>query len=282
MGVVTFCSALLTIGLALTARWGTLDVRAPDEAHDSNVPPVSYLVRRYIWSVSLLLWTAIGTAFLVVGPAARLAMRVLAVTAGAQAQGRLTEAQEVVGRISGEGTTSIFFFVGLPAGVVSALAFIVLRRWLPEGRAGGLALGVFLLLVAATRIEPLRSNNEDFDLVGPGWLSIAIYSTMALVQGLAVVSFSGRISRPLPMPGRRISSILPHAVLLALIPAAIGGVAVILAGIVVVAAGRTNLANVLCSPRALAIGRAVVVVGTLVALPGFVSSIVDIAGRGPR
>jgi hypothetical protein len=278
VGIVVLCSVLLVIGLVLTALWGSFELRTPELPEQ---PHVTLRIRRYIWSVSLLLWTAIATALLVAGPAARLAMRVLAVTAGSRAQGHLTEAEEVVGRISGEGTTSIFLFVGLLAGIVSAMVFMVLRRWLPTKRAGGLALGLFLLVVIATRFEPLRTSNEDFDLVGPGWLSITIYSTMALVQGLAVVAFSGRMSRWLPMPGRRITSMLPHAVVLLLIPAAIGGFAVVLAGVVVVAAGRTDLPKIMSSPRVLTVGRAVLVLGMLVALPGFVSSIVDIAGRGP-
>jgi hypothetical protein len=47
------------------------------------------------------------------------------------------------------------------------------HRWLPAGWVGGLASGVLLLVVAGTRLEPLRRGNPDFDLVGPGWLSVA-------------------------------------------------------------------------------------------------------------
>src|SRR5207245_616258 len=127
-------------------------------------------------TVSLLVWTALITAIIVVGPGARLAMRLLAVTAGAGAQGHKTEADEIVGRISVGGTIGIFIFVGLFAGFVSALTFMVVRRWLPSGRLGGIALGVVLLVVMGSRIEPLRANNSDFDLVGPPRLSITIYS----------------------------------------------------------------------------------------------------------
>lgn len=280
MGIVVFCSVLLGVGVALTALWGSIDVRRPDKP-DEDPPSVSHLIRRYLWWVSLLLWTAVSTALLVVGPAARLAMRVLAVTAGAQAQGRLTEADEIVGRISGDGTMSIFIFVGLPAGLLSAATFIVLRRWLPRGRAGGLALGVLLLVVMATRLEPLRTNNEDFDLVGPGWLSILIYVTMGLVQGLAVVAVAGRISRWLPLPAARVTALLPHAVLLLLVPAFFALVIVIPMGVIFVAAGRTKMPVALKSPRMITVGRAVILAGSLVAAPSFVSSLANIAGRGP-
>jgi hypothetical protein len=280
VGIIAFCSVLLAIGLVLTIRWGSHSVTTPDTPEEKGAS-VSYLARRYIWSVSLLLWTGIGTGLLVTGPAARLAMRLLAVAAGSRAQGRLTEAEEVVGRISADGTIGIFVFVGVAAGLLSSLTYVLLRRWLPAGRAGGLALGLILLIVMATRIEPLRPSNEDFDLVGPSWLSIAVYTTMALVQGMAVVAFAGRISHSLPLPAARVTGVLPHLVLVFLIPAAIGGLLVVLAGVIYLATGRTKLPDVLRSSRVIVFGRAAIVIGVLVALPGFVSALADIAGRGP-
>jgi hypothetical protein len=49
-------------------------------------------------------------------------------------------------------------FTGLFFGPVSAAAYLLLRRWLPAGRAGGLAFGTLLLVVAGTRLEPLRRS----------------------------------------------------------------------------------------------------------------------------
>lgn len=279
MGIVVLCSILLGIGIALTIAWGSIEVQPPEATEDPASVP--FLVRRFIWSVSLLVWTAATTAALVVGPAARLAMRVLAVTAGPAAQGRVTEADQIVGRISGEGTQGIFIFVAIPAAGLSAATYLILRRWLPRGWSSGPAVAIFLLVVVATRVDPLRADNPDFDLVGPGWLAILIYSLMALIEGFAVVAFAGRISRLLPLPARRITSLLPHVVLVLLLPTVIGGAIVMLAGVIVVAAGRTELPTMLRSPRALAAGRVVLALGTLVAAPGFVSSLADIAGRGP-
>jgi hypothetical protein len=77
-----------------------------------------------------------------------------------------------VGRISVGGIVGFFLFIGVPFGVAAAAAYLLLRRWLPSGRAGGLALGTLLLLVVGNRIDPLRANNPDFSLVGPAWVAV--------------------------------------------------------------------------------------------------------------
>ncbi len=82
-------------------------------------------------------------------------MRLLAVTAGADAQGRLTEADEIVGRITVSGTLGFVVFTALFAGLASGAAYMLLRRLLPAGRAGGLAYGALLLVVAGARLDPL-------------------------------------------------------------------------------------------------------------------------------
>jgi hypothetical protein len=208
-------------------------------------------------------------------------MRLLAATAGPGAQGRKTEADEIVGRISVGGTIGIFIFIGLFAGFVSVLAFIVVRRWLPGGRLAGVALGVVLLVVLGSRIEPLRTNNPDFDLVGPPWVAIAVFSVMALIQGMAVVAIAGRVSRSLPLPGAQVRTWLPHAILVLLVPSGIGPVGVIVVGLVAVALSRTRAREVLRSRRALVAGRVLLAGATLAAAPEFTSAMANIAGRGP-
>jgi hypothetical protein len=94
-------------------------------------------------------------------------MRLLAATASEAAQSRVTEADEVVGRVSTGGTIGFIVFTALFFGMSSGVVYLMLRRWLPRGRLGGLTYGALLLVVAATRIDPLRAGNPDFDIVGP-------------------------------------------------------------------------------------------------------------------
>lgn len=116
--------------------------------------------------------------------------------------------------------------------------YLLIRRWLPGGRLGGLAFGGVLLVVAATRIEPLRKGNPDFDIVGPGWLSIVVFAALVVAQGMCVAAVAGRYSRVLPLLSRRMPSVLAHGPLLLLAPVAAVLVPVTLVGVVTVLATR--------------------------------------------
>jgi hypothetical protein len=126
-------------------------------------------------------------------------MRLLAVTSGPDAQGQITEADQVVGRISLDGTLGFIVFTGLFFGAASGAAYLLLRRWLPGGRTGGLTFGVLLLVLAGSRLEPLRPGNPDFDLVGPGWVSVVAFAALALFHGMLVAALAGRLSRAVPL-----------------------------------------------------------------------------------
>ena len=181
--VIGVCVVMVLAGLVAVVRWGGLTVEPPrtpdpgdpgdpgDPPDPGEPPPVGQVVRRYLWDLNLAVIAGIGAGVVAAGAGGRLVMRLLAVTAGDGAQGRITEADQVVGRISVGGTLGFVIFTALFFGTASGGAYLLLRRWLPAGRAGGLAFGGLLLLLAGTRVEPLREGNVDFDLVGPGWVS---------------------------------------------------------------------------------------------------------------
>ena len=60
----------------------------------------------------------------------------------------------------------------------------------PRGRSAGLVLGTIVLLAAGWTIEPLGTENFDFDLLGPDWLSVLAFSALALFQGLVTVAIA--------------------------------------------------------------------------------------------
>jgi len=109
-----------------------------------------------------------------------------AATAGDAAQGRETEAEEIVGRITTGGSIGFIIFTGLFFGLATGALYLVIMRWLPPGRLGGLAYGLLLLSVAAPRIDPLRGDKPDFGIVGPGWVAVLVFSALVLVHGMLV------------------------------------------------------------------------------------------------
>jgi hypothetical protein len=93
------------------------------------------VVRRYLWYLTLAISAGVGAGILAAGAGSRLVMRLLVVTAGPDAQGRITEADQVVSRISLDGTLGFTVFTGLFFGAASGAAYLLVRRWLPGGRA---------------------------------------------------------------------------------------------------------------------------------------------------
>jgi len=286
MAVILLCVVLVLVGLVAVVRWGGLAVEppptpAPDAPGSTVPPPASLVVRRYLWYLTVALVSGAGAGILAAGAGGRLVIRLLAVTAGADAQGQITEAEQIVGRITVDGTLGFVVFTGLFFGPVSGAAYLLLRRWLPAGRAGGLAFGALLLVVAGTRLEPLRRGNPDFDLVGPGWVSVVAFTVLVVFHGMLVAALAGRLSRAVPLLAARPGAIIVHApLLLLLLPGPSVALVLIIVGVLVVLVSRIPSVVAAVDARPLVIvGRVALAVAALVAFPGFASALVDISSR---
>ena len=148
---------LLVVGVTLTLRWGgtAYEPWSPgDGPPAAGRPPLRTAALGYLRGVAIALVGGFWAGALVTGPAVRLVMRLLAATAGDGAQGLLTEAEEVVGNIDLGGTIGLYLFGGIFPGLLSGALYLLVRRWLPAGRLGGLAFGALHLVVAR---HPARS-----------------------------------------------------------------------------------------------------------------------------
>jgi len=279
MVLMLACGVLVLLGIAGVVRWGGLGVQSSEDSGERKDPPSSGVVAsRYLWYVPVAVVSGIGSGLLVAGAGGRLAMRLLAATAGDAAQGRETEAEEIVGRITTGGSIGLIVFTGLFFGLASGALYLVIRRWLPPGRLGGLAYGILLLIVAAPRIDPLRAENPDFGIVGPGWVAVLVFSALVLVHGMLVAALAGRYSQTLPPLSPRRQTLVAYVPLLLLIPAV--PVVVILAVVGLLAVGLSRAEPVIRAIRShttAVAGRVVLAVVALVALPGFLSAVIDIA-----
>jgi hypothetical protein len=300
MAVVVVCVLLVLAGLAAVVRWGGLTVQPPPDptpqpagpaapppeadgradAPATDPPPAGLVARRYLWYVNLALAAGFGAGLLAAGAGGRLMMRLLAVTTGPGAQGAITEAGQVVGRISVDGTIGFIVFTALFLGLASGVLYLLLRPWLPVGRMGGVVYGA-LLVLAGSRLEPLRRANPDFDLVGPGWVSVAGFAALVLFHGMLVAALAARISRSVPLLGTRPAALPAHAPLLLLAPLVPVAVVVALAGALVVLATRIPaVRSAWRLPTMARAGRIGLALVALLALPGFVSDMADILARG--
>jgi hypothetical protein len=274
--IVVASTLLLLAGIWLIVAWGDKTIRPPAYADPPNRKAArSAALRRYLWWANLWCFTALISGLLVAWAGGRLVMRVLAETSPEHAQGAITEAQAVIGNATLDGTMALLLFGGLPTGFVAALVYLLIHRWLPSGRLSGPLAGLLGLLVFGAIAEPFRTNNIDFAIVRPGWLSVVLFTTLAVLQGALVAAAAGWYSQRLPLPSRRtVPAYLPRLTTALFPPAAV----LIVAGALVVTAwsAAVHRHQGWQSPRYLLAGRAILGLAALLSLPTFVNSIVFI------
>jgi len=276
MFIIAACVVVFLASLFAVARWGGCAVAAPARQEETGRMPVGEVAYRYVWWVTVAAVGGVG-AGVFAGVGGRLIMRLLAATSPGT-QGRITEAGQVVGAITVDGTLALFIFGGLPAGVLSVILYLVIRRWLPSGRLGGFCFGLLLLLLASTRLEPLRPGNFDFSVVGPGWLALSTFGLLAVLHGMLIAAIVGRYSQSLPLLAaplrtndrRTIVRYWPLVPLVVLYPLVI---LALLVGVAVVLGSRlVRNTKWWRSRRLLVAGRVLLVAAALAGLPSFVSA----------
>jgi hypothetical protein len=278
MGVVAVCAVMLLAGLYPAWRWSGRQFVPPPLDAELTATEVA---RRFTWYAAVVLTAGVLAGLSIAGAGGRLAMRLLAVTSGDAAQGKITEADQVVGRITLDGSLGFILFTGIVGGSLGAMLYLVARRFLPAGRAGAITFGVWLLVVLGMTVDPLRRNNPDFDLVGPGWLAVVTFGALLIAFGFTVVGLAARLSAWLPLFAWNRAVLLRY-----LAPGAVAAfafsvtAAFVLVGAVVVLSTRWQvLPAIVRSPRWVVGGRVVGSAIFLVALPNAVMSVGEIVGN---
>ena len=288
MLLIIVCVTLLAIGIVLAVLWSGERLVTPEfplhgsaDAAGSASPRHPHVdgLRFYLWWATVFIVIGTATGILVTGAGGRLAMRLLAITSP-DATGRLTEAQAIVGDITLEGTVALLIFGALPAAFLSAALYLVVAPWLPHGRWAGPTFGAVLLITVGPFLDPIRRENIDFDRVGPGWLSVLVFAALALLQGTTLAAVAGRLSRSLPLMGRRNwpgtgALLLPAVVLVPI------GVVVAFGALVTAAFPRLLpwFLALRASRAGVIVGRVLLAVAVLAALPAFIVAVVSIWGR---
>ena len=190
MALIIACGLLLAAGVVVTIIWWRERFTAPLSAFtrrsgsgDSEPDRVRHLdgLRLYAWWAAVFMVIGTATGILITGAGGRLIMRLLAATSP-EATGRLTEGQAAVGEISLEGTLAFALFGALPFAFASAALYLLVVPWLPSGGLGGLLLGAVMFITVSPFVDPLRADNFDFDIVGPGWLAVVAFALLALLR----------------------------------------------------------------------------------------------------
>ena len=232
-------------------------------------------VRNYVRTLAIGVAAGELAGVLVGGFGGRLMMRVMAATSGRNAQGLKTEADEVVGRVSFDGTLGLILFVGLGLGLIGGVGFMLLRRWLP-GRAwqAGLVFGGLALVVFGP-LDPLDPGNRDFAILRPVALAVVILIAVFLLYGVVLASLVARLDGAFP-PLARDRRLVAYLVLFPLIIPSLAAAAVA-GGLIALMFGQAHSLTALWRDRAVdQVGRGVVAVAGGLFAAHFVSSIVEI------
>jgi len=218
--VTLICVAMVVGAVAVVCRlWNTRRVPTPA----TRAMPFQERLAITTGRTAGMITGAAVAGVIVIGAGGRLLMRVLAVTSP-DAQGAVTDAEEVVGEVSVGGSVFLIGLVGLGAGLLGLVIFVGLRRWLPRRSTAagvlGAAIGAGLLVRPSKLLSP---DNPDFSILTPRALAVGmcvgILVLFALTFGPLVDLLAARWPRPsLSVLG--VASLLPFVLLVALSVAA--------------------------------------------------------------
>ena len=160
------------------------------------------LIGTVLWSVAGLLramgigvLAGLGAGFVAGGVGSRLAMKIVALTAGPAARGQITENGNRIGAFTAD--TGFLLFFGSFLGIFGGLLYVALRPGLPRsGRRRGLAFGALLLAACGTAV--VERENFDFHRFGLPALNVALFAALFLLFGLVVAPLADRAERAFP------------------------------------------------------------------------------------
>jgi hypothetical protein len=269
----------LVAALSFVALWGGRRSDPEPLLVADRVRPTDEVLRRFVRSLAIAVSAGTIAGVLVGGLGSRLAMRVMAATSGDDAQGAITEADEVVGRITVDGTLGLVVFVGLGLGSVAALLYLLVRRWLPwPAWLSGLLYGVLLLAVFG-RDDPVDPENPDFLILSPTWLAVVMFTLLLPLYGLVLGSLVARLDAAYPELSAQPKVLVAYAPLLLFAPLFPVVVPVAVIALVAVAAQRIRpLARAWRSQAVDRVGRAALALIGVIGLGFFGAGLAEILG----
>lgn len=150
-------------------------------------------LRHIVFLVGIGLLAGLIAGFLGLGVGSRVAMRIVALLAGHGHYGEITDAEEVVGQITLDGT-GFLVAAGTVVGVPGGLLYVIVRRWVPgAGIWKGLAFGGLVLALFGSLV--IEGDNPDFRRFVPSIISVLLFALVLVVYGLVAVWVVERLDR---------------------------------------------------------------------------------------
>lgn len=171
-------------------------------------------------------FAGILVGYVVAGLGGRVVMR-LATILHEETVGRITEADEVIGRITLNGTLALMFFSGLGMGLVAGTIWVIVSPWIG---ARGLTRALVTAVAAIALGTPslVQSTNPDFFILSHDPLVIALLIGLVGLVGFSIPLVDDVLEARLPHPPRGVGrSTIAYLIVTALglvliLPATIG------------------------------------------------------------
>lgn len=259
--LIVVCGLGLGLALVIALRWGRLRRQPPTPLPRDAISTA--VAARWLRMACIGVVGGAIAGVLVGGLGGRLVMRILAATSGASAQGIKTEAEQVVGEVTVDGTFFLAVFTAV-LGALFGVLFVVVRRWLPE-RAwlAGLAFG-FVGIAVVRPLQLLDPGSIDFAVVRPLALAVPLLAAIPLLYGVVVASAVEGLDRRYPTLTRRPRVIAAYLPLLALFVAPPVGLGLLLVGAIALGLRRlTPVARVWSGSAVRWIGRTALALAAL-------------------
>lgn len=188
LGVIGFA-----VGVYMSWTWRHLPLISPaQEKADENFRTRLGVAIR---SVAAVFTAGTVSGLLVIGLVGRLVMRILGATSS-DAQGLETDADQIVGEITFGGTFGFLIFVGLLGGIITTLAYLVFRSWLPaKAWSSGLVSAVLLIGFFGVGSNALSPENRDFQILTPKWLAVVLVVGTGLLFALTFTALAARLDQ---------------------------------------------------------------------------------------
>jgi len=170
-----------------------------------------------------------SAGFLVGGLGGRLAMFLLRLLSSDAVVGIQSDDDFTIGQVS---SASIFLFlITTLLGTVLAFAYLLVRRWLPDGHRP-LQSAIFFGVVGGAAV--IKPDGVDFNLLDPLWLAVLLFVALPAAYGWCMAAMvEGLIARPGAYRKARVAAIVLFVAIgffgiLALAIAMVGGVLILL------------------------------------------------------
>ena len=207
------------LGIALTALiiWRYWNLPVPKFVPQETKPQALHEALR---TLAVFISAGALNGALVIGFGGRLVMRLAGAIAGDSAQGRKTDAEEIVGRITFGGSLGVLIFVGIFSGLFAGAAFLFLRRWLPSTNwQAGLIVSALMTGTLGVA-DPIDPNNVDFQILHPVLPILIAILVLAVLFGLGLGATTAMVNRWVSRLGKDWRSWFPH--LFMVLPAFVG------------------------------------------------------------